>query len=180
MGEVYDSMWDVIGGGCSWYCGAGGYQVTTSSRLSSQGNISYEPKNLKDFSFKTAWVEGVSGYGIGEYIKFTFNPEHPRLTKIILVNGYVKSKKAWEDNSRAKKIKMYVNHIPYAIVNLKDVYAEQYFEVDPIGHSDRKNSEELKQKDKFTIKFEILDVYKGNKYDDTAITEIYFDGIDVH
>jgi hypothetical protein len=25
-----------------------------------------------------------------------------------------------------------------------------------------------------------LEVYKGDKYDDTAITEIYFDGIDVH
>ena len=39
------------------------------------------------------------------------------------------------------------------------------------------------------MKFEIVDVYKGDKYDDTAITEIYddtaiteiyFDGIDVH
>ncbi|PKL12986.1 MAG: hypothetical protein CVV50_03895 [Spirochaetae bacterium HGW-Spirochaetae-6] len=30
------------------------------------------------------------------------------------------------------------------------------------------------------IKFEILDVYKGLKYDDVAITEIYFGGLDVH
>lgn len=30
------------------------------------------------------------------------------------------------------------------------------------------------------MKFKILDVYKGDKYDGTAITEIYFDGIDVH
>jgi len=30
------------------------------------------------------------------------------------------------------------------------------------------------------IKFEILEVYEGDKYKDTAITEIYFDGIDVH
>jgi len=32
----------------------------------------------------------------------------------------------------------------------------------------------------WTMKFEIIEVYKGTKYDDTAITEIYFDGIDVH
>ena len=25
-----------------------------------------------------------------------------------------------------------------------------------------------------------MDVYKGEKYEETAITEIYFDGIDVH
>ena len=179
-GEVYDSMWDVIGGGCSWYCGAGAYQVTTSSQLSSQGNNNYESNNLRDFSFKTAWVEGVDGYGIGEYIEYSFEPTHPRLTKIILVNGYVKSKKAWKNNSRVKKIKLYLNDTPYAIVNLKDMYAEQYFEVDPIGHSDRKDVEKLKQQNKFTLKFEILEVYKGEKYEDTAITEIYFDGLDVH
>jgi intein/homing endonuclease len=30
------------------------------------------------------------------------------------------------------------------------------------------------------LKFEITDVYPGDKYDDTAITELFFDGIDVH
>lgn len=30
------------------------------------------------------------------------------------------------------------------------------------------------------MKFEIMEVYKGDKNEDTAITEIYFDGIDVH
>jgi hypothetical protein len=32
----------------------------------------------------------------------------------------------------------------------------------------------------WSIKFEILEVYPGEKYQDAAITEIYFDGIDVH
>ena len=30
----------------------------------------------------------------------------------------------------------------------------------------------------WTLKFEIMEVYKGKKYDDVAITEIYFDGLD--
>lgn len=30
------------------------------------------------------------------------------------------------------------------------------------------------------IRFEIMEVYPGDKYDDTVITEIYFDGTDVH
>lgn len=30
------------------------------------------------------------------------------------------------------------------------------------------------------LRFEIMEVYHGKKYKDTAITEIYFDGIDVH
>jgi hypothetical protein len=32
----------------------------------------------------------------------------------------------------------------------------------------------------WTLKFEILDVYPGEKYEDTAISELYFDGVDVH
>ncbi|MCR5456138.1 MAG: hypothetical protein K6F33_14235, partial [Bacteroidales bacterium] len=31
----------------------------------------------------------------------------------------------------------------------------------------------------WTMRFEIVDVYKGDKWDDTAISEIYFDGLDV-
>jgi hypothetical protein len=38
----------------------------------------------------------------------------------------------------------------------------------------------MKKMPVWTMRFEIMDVYKGDKYDDTAITEIYFDGIDVH
>lgn len=30
------------------------------------------------------------------------------------------------------------------------------------------------------LRFEIMEVYKGEKYDNTVITELYFDGIDVH
>ena len=37
--ETYYTMWDVDGGGCSWYCGAGAYTVTTSSELSPNGEI---------------------------------------------------------------------------------------------------------------------------------------------
>ena len=180
-GETYLSMWDAEGGGCSWYCGAGDYTITTSSELPSNGKISYTSKNLSDLSYKTAWVEGKRGYGIGEIINFSFAPAHPRITTLIFANGYVKSKKAWKDNSRVSKLKMYVDNKPFAIIELKDIYAKQLVKLDkPLGNSDRKNLDKLKEKENWNIKFEILSVYKGDKYDDTAISEIYFDGLDVH
>jgi hypothetical protein len=179
--ETYESMWDVEGGGCSWYCGAGEYSVTTTSELSSNGKLDYKAKNLTDFSYQTAWVEGKKGYGIGESITFSFAPTHPRVTTIIFANGYVKSEKAWKDNSRVHKLKMLVNNEPYAIIELKDIYSKQIIELEkPLGNSDRKDFDKLKEKDNWNIKFEILSVYKGDKYDDTAISEIYFDGLDVH
>lgn len=179
--ETYFSMWDVEGGGCSWYCGAGEYTVKTSSQLSSNGKIDYDTKNLTDFSYQTAWVEGKKGYGIGEFINFSFAPTHPRVTTIIFANGYIKNKKVWEENSRVHKLKMYVEDKPFAIIELKDIYAKQLVELEkPLGNSERDDLDKLKEKENWNIKFEILSVYKGDKYEDTAITEIYFDGLDVH
>jgi len=177
--EMMENYWDIEGDGCSWYCGGGPREVTGSSALSSQGENTYGPKNAHDLNYKTAWVEGASGYGIGEYLRYDFSPESPRINKIIVVNGYVKSQSAWENNSRVKKLRMYLNDMPYAILNLKDERLASAFEIEPIGNANR---EELKlsQAKPWSIKFEILDIYKGKKYDDVAITEIYFDGLDVH
>ncbi|MEO8933883.1 MAG: hypothetical protein ABI295_06205 [Xanthomarina sp.] len=179
--ETYSTMWDIEGGGCSWYCGAGDYTVRASSFLESQSKNSYDINNIKDFSYQTAWVEGVKDYGVGEFIEFTFVADHPRVTAIKIANGYVKDLKTWNDNSRVKKLKMYVNDTVYGIINLKDVYSLQSIALEkPIGHSEREDFEKLKELPKWQIKFEILEIYKGDKYDDTAISELFFDGIDVH
>lgn len=178
--EIRENIWDIDGGGCSWYCGGGPMNITASSFLSTQGNNSYSAENAHDLNYKNAWVEGVPGYGIGEYLEYIFAPESPRINEIIVVNGYVKSKSAWENNSRVKVLKMYLNDKPFAYMNLKDVRAVQHFKIPAVGNSDRSDLEALKKEELWKIKFEIVDVYKGKKYDDVVITEIYFDGLDVH
>lgn len=175
-----EGYWDIIGVGCSWYCGGGQDTLSASSELKSFKGINYCAKNAHDLSYKTVWIEGVPGYGIGEYLTYHIQPQNPRITKVIIVNGYVKSEKAWRENSRVKKLKMYVDDKPFAMLMLEDTRQEQIFSFEPLGYSDRDNWDELHKKPWWTIKFEIADVYKGEKYDETAITEIYFDGIDVH
>ena len=177
--EVFEDIWDILGGGCSWYCGGGSKEVTASSYLKSQSSNNYEPKNAHDLNYKSAWVEGVPGYGKGEYLMYTFEGKSPRITEIIVVNGYVKSEAAYRNNSRVKKLKVYLNDKPYAILNLEDKIANQGFRVEPIGYSDREDWDALETKPDWTLKFEILEVYNGLKYDDVAISEIYFDGLDV-
>ncbi|NMH26631.1 NADase-type glycan-binding domain-containing protein [Flavobacterium silvaticum] len=174
-----ESYWDVLGPGCSWYCGAGEDTISASSYLKS-AKIDYSPKNIHDLDYKSAWIEGVKGYGIGEFVVYHFPPENPRITEIIVVNGYVKSAKLWKENSRVKKLKMYVDDNVFAVLNLSDSRNEQHFKIGPLGYSDRQNWDILKNKPWWTIKFEILEVYPGSKFEDTVITEIYFDGIDVH
>ena len=146
--ETVSSIWDVDGDGCSWYCGGGNYLVTASSSLKSNISINYNPEAANDLSYKTAWVEGKEDEGIGEYIEYTFENESPRITSIIISNGYVK------------------------ILNLLDTKNNQLFQLGTFGHNTDGSD--------LVLKFEIAEVYKGLKYNDTAITEIYFDGIDVH
>ena len=167
-GEVVENAWDIIDGGCSWYCGGGNYKIKASSSL----GVSYKAEFANDLSYKTAWVEGKKDEGIGEYLEYYFKNDSPRITEIIISNGYMKSEETWKNNNRVKKLKLYVNGVPFGILNLKDSRTDQYFEVGTLGHN--KNGTDL------ILKFEILEVYKGSKYNDTAITEIYFDGIDVH
>ncbi len=178
--ETKDEIWYIQGGGCSWYCGGGPKKVEASSFLISQGSNTYEPDNAHDLHYRTAWVEGEKGYGIGEYLEYTFEGASPRINEIKIINGYVKSKAVWLNNSRVKTLKMYIDDKPYAILNLKDFYGKQTFRVKPIGNSNRTNLELLKTKPDWKLKFEIIDIYKGLKYDDVAITEIYFSGLDVH
>ncbi len=170
-GEVVESPWDIIDGGCSWYCGGGNYKVSASSHLQSK-TMNYEAKSANDLSYKTAWVEGNTNEGIGEYIEYIFENSSPRITTIISSNGYMKNDQLWKDNNRVKTLKLYINDKPFGILNLSDSKTDQFFKIGTFGRNI--DGSDLK------LKFEIQSVYKGGKFNDTAITEIYFDGIDVH
>jgi hypothetical protein len=171
-GEVVESVWDIIDGGCSWYCGGGNYSVKASSTLHPEKGIVYKAENANDLSYKTAWVEGETDEGIGEYLEYSFKNNSPRVTKIIISNGYMKSETAWKNNNRVKKPKLHINGKIFGILNSEDSRTDQASDIGTFGHN--KNGTDL------IMRSETLEVYKGDKYNDTATTEIYFDGIDVH
>lgn len=212
--EACGDLWSIICGS-DWVDGGYDRQATidkngnphwedlaiASSALKPQKGNNYNNKNIYDLRYDTAWIEGVKGYGIGEYVEFNFPPKHPRITTIKIANGYIKDKSTWKNNSRVKQLKVCLNNQDFVILNLKDVYAEQVFEIPTIGYEIRyrglnddgtswysytdRNGKTIKSYTKKidsgdTIRFEIMRIYKGDKYDDTAITEIYFDGLDVY
>ena len=159
-------FWELYDEGDNWYdCAEIGTPVA-SSYLRSQGSHNYKPKNLHDFNHETAWVEGVKGYGIGEWVKYSFPAQRTKVTRITILNGYVKSDKAWRENARVKRLKVYYNNRAIYILELQNSRTVQIFNVDTLG-SDYHN---------WDLKFEILDVYPGTKYKDTAISEILFQG----
>lgn len=164
---------DLYSGHCSWYCGGEVDTLHATSCLQPQGQNTYDAGNAHDFDHETAWVEGAEGNGIGQCLTYSFAGSCPRVTAVKILNGYCKSKTTWRNNNRVKRLKMYYNGQPYAILQLRDTRDLQVFEVGTLGYHDN-------TKPSWTLKFEILDVYPGDKYHDTAISELYFDGIDVH
>ena len=90
---------------------------------------------------------------------------------ITVFNGYRKSKQLWRDNSRIKKLKMYVDGKPYAFVELADAFGYQQIELGTIQLVPNFNRR---------LTFEIAEVYKGDKYSDTVLSQIEFYGSGVH
>lgn len=164
---------DLYSGFCSWYCGGVISSVKASSCLKPQGRFNYEARNAHDFNHESVWAEGADGQGEGEWLEYEFPGSCPRITTVNILCGYVKSDKAWRENSRPKAIKMYYMGKPYAILELEDSRTLQAFDVGVLGpHDDSAPA--------WKLRFEIISVYPGEKYADTVISELYFDGIDVH
>ena len=159
--ESNQLYWDLH---CSDYT-IHGDDVVASSELRSQGSASYRVSNINDWNHETAWVEGVSGYGVGQWIEFRDVYGDGTITSINILNGYVKSDKAWSENSRVKRLKVYLNGRPVCILELQNSRSLQTFQVQNLlGNASYIGK----------LRFEIMEVYPGTKYQDTAISDIYF------
>lgn len=126
-----------------------------SSTLAGQGSKSYGVRNLMDGNPMTAWVEGDSEYGIGEY----FEVESQRVN--VIYNGYQSSPSNWLNNSRVKRFAVSKNGKPLCYLDLSDEMGAQYFSLP-----------EDEDYEMATFRFVILEVYPGLKWKDVAISEI--------
>lgn len=165
-----ESVLDISVWGCSWYCGGGPSEVYSSSTLASTVKNNYSASNIHDANLGTAWVEGKPGLGIGESFSFVFEKKSPPVTSATFYNGYMKSDQIWKDNARVKQLKLYVDDKPFALLNFKDIKSQQTFYIDTLQGVDTS----------LVLRFEITQVYKGDKYEDVAISDIEFDGTGVH
>lgn len=158
-----------------------------TSELKPQSEINYSIKNISDYDLNTAWIEGKTDYGIGEQFGFIFNfPDNTEYGGayqfygiINLFNGYCKSLETWQENSRVKKLKVYYNNSPVCIIKLIDTWHFQYFDISKFFKYKRDKKYmnapfEIKQGDKLV--FEILEIYPGSKFKDTAISEFMAEG----
>lgn len=163
--------------------------VTCSSRLGDK----YSVENLFDRDFSTAWVEGSDGFGKGDYVEITFKDNAHILPMLfVLVPGYTKSEKLYKANNRIKEICLEIGYHDPESDEMKKLsktvtYQDESFrpelpgklplgsygfEFGNIGSNTFKATEIVKGIK--SLKIIIQDVYKGEKYDDSCISEIFF------
>lgn len=149
-----------------------------------EGKTVYVAANMRDLNCDTAWVEGKSDFGRGEKIKFQIKGW---ITQILLVNGFRKTEKTFYENNRIKRIALYVDgkklgemEFPdrkYCRVDMTNILDEG--ELLNLGNffDDRNLGKTLQSGRIFApesdIEIEILDVYRGTKYNDTCVSDIY-------
>lgn len=159
--------------GCSVWCAVQDYRISAkaSSTLAPQGQFSYEASHIYNSDRSNAWIEGVEGYGIGEYIEITRSYQVADegfgvdFEELCIVNGYAQTPEKWAANSRVEDLKFYFNGKYIDTLHLKDTIRPQYFDLTKYNLHAASAADSV-------FRFEIASVYPGEKYADTAITGI--------
>lgn len=140
--------------------------IHASSYLLNDGysvKTNYHPYYVLDGNPTTAWVEGSSGDGIGEYLELFFEETLDNLVYLKVRNGYQKSDTLYLANNRVKELK--VELIYKGSVNqefrftLEDKAGWQEFKLNVTRKFDR-------------LRLIIDDIYSGTKYHDTCISDL--------
>lgn len=132
--------------------------VYASSHLI-QKSMNYKVENVIDDNPSTAWIEGVSDDGIGQFIQFSSNNTF-RVDKIDIINGFSKNQKTYMKNNRVKKVIMEFSDKSQQVYELEDNNME-YQTIDIGGINTN------------SVKVIIQEVYtNGRVYKDTCISEI--------
>ena len=137
----------------------------------------YSSGKALDGDPKTAWVEGVKGHGIGEILLVKVNLKR----KIKIWSGYGKSERLHKENSRPKKLRVAViqyqfsgvSQVSWGINGLK-IISENIVELEDVNGFQNLPIKEfsVEEDETYLLGLQILEVYKGTKYQDTAISEV--------
>jgi len=158
-------------------------QASSILKTDAVNRFNYEPKNLFDDDLNTAWVEGVAGSGVGEWVEIQF-ANNTYIEAVGLINGYTKNEAIYNANNRIQKIRLEVEFLIYDYRGGStdshetrsadiDLTEKQFNELNRnvqapfiswladygMGHAVSK------------IRLTILEAAKGTKYDDTCISE---------
>ena len=120
----------------------------------------YDVSNILDNNQNTAWVEGKSDSGIGEWIYFE-SPIEKTISKMIISNGYHKTNELYLENNRIEIVEIETSDGNSFEVGIVDYMLPIEIEFE----------EPLKTN---SIRIKIKSVFSGSKYNDTVISGVKF------
>ena len=130
------------------------------------------PDYIQDADLTAAWITGKAG--VGEYVDIIFDLTENldtdsalSVNSFFIINGYRLSQELWRNYSRAKKMKMFINGEAVAYINLADTYKYQTVLIPEHW---------IMYSQKAVIRFEIVELYPGDKFPNVAIGELQFMG----
>lgn len=134
--------------------------VDASSALPPSGDVTYEAANLVDDDLETAWVEGASGAGDGEWFEVLLAQPAP-ISRIVVWNGYQKGEQ-FRDNARLSRVRIDVGDRTFD-ADLLDILGPQAVDLPETVVADR-------------ARITIVEVYPGERYDDAAVSRVELRG----
>lgn len=137
---------------------------SAGNHLENQAGNNYNPKNMVDGNVKTAWA---LPYHSGEVIlQFNLKKQAKVVDRIVIHNGYQKSEKRFFQNSRARKIGIYVNGIE------KKNLVREWALANMMGPQQVL----LGAKDVDAIFIRVHSVYPGSAWPDLCVSEVKLEG----
>lgn len=137
---------------------------TTASASSTRvpmKSFTYSPAHLLDGSIQTAWIEGVPGPGIGEWIRCDFDRE-VKLNRINFTPGYFKNASIWKQNNRLSAATIHFSDGSSRRFTFPDLMQQQRLDVGGVRTS--------------YVRLVIESIYPGSvDSEDTAISQMSFD-----
>ena len=130
----------------------------------------YHAQNMIDGNPETAWIEGVDGLGIGEYIYIEFDGVKS-VSEIDIYPGFLKTKNRYLVNGQPTRLLIEWEGGQSEIgLDRVDVSTDdEPFELDEMPIA-KLNLDEAVQTS--YLKFTIIDAVGGSKYEDVAITDV--------
>lgn len=132
-----------------------------ASSTRSGDKVTHDVMNLLDGDKMTNWTEDAAGNGIGEYVHFEFSDTY-RLDSIRIRGGNRRDHLHYTANSRPARITMTFSDGSSESFTMHDVYESQVLALSkPVMTS--------------SLRITIDSVYAGNKYQDTVISDVFFE-----
>jgi hypothetical protein len=126
----------------------------------------YHPIKIDDGDSSTCWVEGADGDGEGEWVEFQW--DYPKdIIAMKILPGFAQDETFWSENGRPKRITVECfnndNCILEIPLEIEDMMKVQAFYLNPEAVCDCSK-----------VRITIDEVYPGDKYEDTCISEVEF------